>query len=122
MSKLLTVDITVPKPLPVKEMDAFMDKAVYHMARQTLDRTNPHVPYRSGDMKRDIYSYAVQGGNKTYTLGYNSVRYTPYVWAMTSSTNWTNKQSYPQWFITEFLNNKEKIVSQAVSQAKAVLR
>ena len=122
MSKLLTVDITVPKPLPVKEMDAFMDKAVYEMARITLDRTQPHVPRLTGDMERDIYGYGVKGGNKTYSLGFTSVKYTPYVWAMTKNTNWTNKQSYPQWFITEFLNSKEKIVTQAVNQAKAVLK
>ena len=118
----IKVSIEVPQKLPIKQLDSYIDNTVHNIARITMDRTQPHVPYRTGHMLRDIMARGVKGSNKTYTLGYNSAKYTPYVWAMPQGTNWTNPRSYAQWFMTEFKNHKEIITLQAVNQAKAVMK
>ena len=118
----IKVQISVPQKLPIRKLDSFIDKTVHNIAKITLDRTQPHVPYKSGTMFRDIMSHGVRGGNKTYILGFANVKYTPYVWRMPQKTNWTNLQSYSQWFITEFRKEKESITRQAVGQSMKVLR
>lgn len=119
----ISVSVSVPKGLPTKQLDYFIDRTVHNIAKITLDRTQPHVPYRSGNMFRDIMSRGVKGYNKTYTLGYNQARYTPYVWAMPQTpTNWTNKRTYAKWFMTEFKRANQSITSQAVNQSLKVLK
>lgn len=115
------VTITVPKSLSVNKLNEFVDKTVYNVAKHTLDYSNSHIPKLSGRMKSDILAYGVKGSNKTYTLGYSSVKYTPYVWAYPQNTNWTNPASYSKWFMTVFKQNKQKIINQATAQSRKVL-
>lgn len=118
----INVTVTLPKKLPVKQLDSFVDRTVYNTARITLDRTQPHIPRLTGRMERDIIGYGVKGSNKTYALGFTSATYTPYVWKYPQNTKWTNPRSYAQWFVTEFKNSKERITHQAVNQAMKVIR
>lgn len=113
----MNVSVEITQPLPIKQMDSFMDRTVYHTARITLDRTNPYIPRLTGNMSSDILGHGVSGSNKVYGLGYVSANYAPYVWKMPQNTNWTNPLSYSKWFYTEFRNSKESIVSQAVRMA-----
>ncbi len=118
----IKIDVSMPKELPKKQLDNYVDKTVYHVARNTLDLTAIHIPYLSGDMKRDIMAYGVKGRNKVYTLGFLSAKYTPYVWDYPQNTNWTNPNSYAQWFVTEYKKDKDKINRQAVNQAMKGLK
>ena len=119
----IKVSVSIPKEMPVKQLDNFIDKTVYNTARITLDRTAPHIPRLSGDMERAIAGYGVRGHNKSYDLGYTSTNYAPIVWDYPqNTTNWTNPLSYSKWFITEFKNSKDKITRQAVNQAMKVVK
>lgn len=118
----IKVKIEVPRKLPTKQLYQFTDRTVYNIAALTLEKTEPHVPKRSQHMFNDIMARGVKGADRTYTLGVNDTQYAKYVWDMPKGTRWTNPKSYPQWFITEFKNEKEKIVNQAVNRAMRVIK
>ena len=119
----VSVSITIPRKLPIKQLDNYIDRTVYNIARITLDRTAPHIPRLSGDMERAIAGYGVKGHNKSYALGFTSTNYAPIVWNYPqSTTHWTNPRSYSKWFLTEFKNSKEQITNQAVNQAMKVIK
>lgn len=113
----MRVSVQITAPLPLKQIDSFMDRTVYHTARITLDRTQPHIPRLTGDMSRDIIGHGVTGSNKSYALGWVTRNYAPYVWNYPQNTNWTNPASYTKWFETEFRYAKESIVNTAVRMA-----
>ena len=118
----MNIKTKIVRELPKKDIDKYVDRTVYNIAALTLQYTDPHIPVRSKHMYDDLYARGVKGRNKRYNLGTDETDYAIYVWNMPKGTHWTNKQSYPQWFMTEFNNNKEKIVDQAISRAKAVLK
>ena len=118
----INVSVSVPKKLPVRQLNQFIDRTVYNTAVITLERTEPHIPRLSGHMVGDTLARGVKGFNKSYTLGTDSTPYSSIVWNYPQNTNWTNKKSYSQWFMTEFRNSKEKIISQAVERALKVIR
>lgn len=96
-------------------LKSFEDEVVYRVARITLDFTIPHIPYRTGDLNKSSLAFGVQGQDMVYSLG-AEVPYAEYVWNMDQdTTNWTNPRSYSRWFLTEFRNQKETILGNAVS-------
>ena len=108
-------DVSWIKELPRRELKGFEDETVYRTARMTLDFTIPHIPYRTGDLNKSSLAFGVQGQDKVYSLG-AGVPYAKYVWNFDqNNTNWTNPRSYSQWFLTEFRNQKETILGNAVS-------
>lgn len=117
----MNFDVKWIKPLPVKEITSFEDKVVYTSARLTLDFTNPHFPYLTGDLARSSYAKGVsKTGDKTYSLGYNSsvAPYAKEVWNYSQSgTNWTNPRSYSKWYLTEWQNQKHTILGMAVTRS-----
>ena len=119
---MINASVSIIKKLPVKELDMFTDRVVYNMADITLERTEGHIPRLTGHMHDDIFARGVKGSNKVYTLGVDETPYAIYVWNMGKGTKWTNKQSYTKWFMTEFTNSREKIINQAVSRAKKVIK
>lgn len=118
----MNIKTRVVRELPKKNIERFVDRTVYNIARITLENTEPHIPVLSKHLYDDFFARGVKGGNARYTLGTTDTEYTMFVWNMPKGTHWTNKQTYPQWFITEWNNNKEKIVDQAINQAKAVMK
>lgn len=115
------VTVEIPRNLPIRELDGYIDKTVYNAARITLDYTNTkrRFPYLTGELNRASMAYGVVGtGNKTYELGARAgVPYAKTVWEYPQSTNWTNPSTYAQWYMTEFKNDKEIIMHQAVNNA-----
>ena len=111
------VSIIFVKPIPTAQINSFMDKVVYNAARATLDMTEGHFPYLTGDLSRGAKALGVRGNDKSYTLG-TSVSYGSTVWEYPQSTNWTNPSTLAQWYATVFKNKKESIISQAVRNAK----
>ena len=119
---MINVKVEIPKELPVKELNQYIDDVVFNTARITLDLTNSkgHFPYLSGDLNRAAMAEGVRTlGNKTYGLGADGADYAPEVWKYPQNgTNWTNPETYAQWYMTEFKNDKELIMSRAVESAK----
>lgn len=121
----ISVKVEIPRELPVKELDNYVDQVVFNTARITLDFTNSkqHFPYLTGELNRaSMAEGVVSEGNKTYHLGAAGVDYAPDVWEYPQSTNWTNPNTYAQWYVTEYKNEKELITQQAVSNAMKGLK
>lgn len=119
---MINVKVETPKELPVKELNQYIDDVVFNTARITLDLTNSkgHFPYLTGELNRAAMAEGVRTlGNKTYGLGADGVEYAPAVWKYPQKgTNWTNPETYAQWYMTEFKNDKELIMSRAIESAK----
>lgn len=122
---MIKIQIEMPKELPVKELVQYCDDVVFNVARATLDFTNSkgHFPYLTGELNRaSMAEGVVKESYATYHVGASGVSYAPAVWKYPQNTNWTNPNTYAQWFITEFKNDKELIMNQAVSRAKSKLK
>ena len=117
MNNSMSVNVSWIKELPIKEIEGFENDVVYRTARMTLDFTIPHIPYLTGRLRNSSLAFGVQGQDKVYSLG-AEVDYAKYVWNYDQeTTNWTNPRSYSKWFYTEFKNQKETILSNAVSNS-----
>lgn len=117
----IKVEIDIPRQLPIRELDNYIDDVVFNTARVTLDFTNSkkRFPYLTGELnKASMAEGVVSDGNKTYHLGASGVDYAPIVWEYPQKgTNWTNPDTYAKWYMTEFENEKEQIMNQAVDNA-----
>lgn len=116
----IKVEIDIPRQLPIRELDNYIDDVVFNTARITLDFTNSkqRFPYLTGELNRaSMAEGVVSDGNKTYHLGASGVDYAPDVWEYPQGTNWTNPSTYAQWYMTEFANEKEQIMNLAVNNA-----
>lgn len=112
----IQIETIIIKDIPVKEIENYMDKVVYGIARATLDFTNTgrHFPYRTGALNRASMSEGVvKEGYGSYHIGAQGIDYAPKVWNY-RNVNWTNKSTYPQWYITEFQHDKNVIVQSAI--------
>lgn len=110
------VKVEIIKDIPTKEINKYMDQVVFGIARATLDFTNTghHFPYRTGALNRASMSEGVvHEGFATYHLGARGVEYAPKVWNY-ENVNWTNKSTYPKWYLTEFQKDKNTIVQTAI--------
>ena len=105
------------KPLPIKDINRFEDRVVYNCAVYTREYTKgtSAFPHLSGTLERTEIAAPIVGFDKTYGLS-SGVDYAKYVWNM-KNVQWTNKATKPQWYYTQFKNDKEKIIAQAVSSA-----
>ena len=121
----ISVSVEIPRELPIKELDRYMDLVVYNVARITLDYTNSkqRFPYLTGELNRaSMAEGVVSEGNKTYHLGASGVDYAPYVWEYPQETNWTNPNTYAQWYLKEYQNEKEIITNLAVNNAMKLVK
>lgn len=121
----ISVKVEIPRELPVKELDHYIDQVVFNTARITLDFTNSkrRFPYLTGELNRaSMAEGVVHEGSKSYYLGAQGVDYAPYVWEYPQDTNWTNPETYAQWYMKEYRNEKELITQQAVSNAMKGLK
>lgn len=123
---MISVSVEIPRELPIKELDRFTDLVVQGVARITLDFTNSkqRFPYLTGELARaSMAEGVVSEGNKTYHLGAAGVDYAPIVWEYPQKgTNWTNPNTYAQWYVTEYENEKELITNHAVSNALRLVK
>jgi hypothetical protein len=122
---MISVSVTIPKGLPTQQLEKFQDRVVYSMARNTLDYTNSkkHFPYLTGELNRAAMAEGVRSSRtKEYYIGAKGVNYAPTVWEYPQNTNWTNPETYAQWYITEFKYDKDKIVKNAISNALRLIK
>lgn len=125
MSDTFSISFKVVKPMPVDKISNWEDKVVFGIARGTLDYTNSknNFPYRTGALNRASMSEGVVKEKKgTYHLGARGTKYAPAVWRMGANTNWTNKQTLPQWYNSVFKRYHTNIVNNALDNAKGELK
>lgn len=118
---MIGVKVEIPRKLPVKQLTEFCDDVVFGVARATLDFTNTgsHFPYLTGELNRaSMAEGVVKEKYATYHVGAEGVDYAPYVWGMPQMTNWTNPNTYAQWYLKQFKEKKELIMDRAISTAK----
>lgn len=122
---MINIKISIPKELPIQKLNQYVDDVVFFTARATLDFTNSkhHFPYLTGELNRaSMVEGVVKEKRGTYHLGARGVNYSPAVWKYPQKTNWTNPDTYAQWYIKEFDKDKEIITQRAISQAKGKLK
>ena len=114
-------EFTIDKSL-YKNLDNFIDKVIYSVARQTLDMSYNTIPLsnnvNSGRLRASSLAYGVQGSNKQYTIG-STTNYAKYVWVMNNNTtNWTTAGTGSEWYTRYFKIYGKGIVSQAIEENK----
>lgn len=117
----VNVEFEVIEDLPVDKINKYVDLVVYGVARTTLDFTNSEhrFPYLTGNLQQSALAEGVrQESDKTYYVGAEGVDYAVDVWNMPQeTTNWTNPDTYSQWYVTMYKNKKEIITQLAVDNA-----
>lgn len=117
---MIQCQVVINKELPREQIKNWQDKVVYSIARKTLDftNTNYHFPELTGDLKRASMNEGVIEISKgTYGLGAKGVDYAPRVWQYGEGTNWTNKNTIPQWYMGVFDKYKTEIVDDSIRVA-----
>ena len=69
----------------------------YAVARQTLDRTFPHIPKLTGKMRKTSMAAGVRGQNGDHYIG-SYTKYAKYVWVKPKSTNWSEPNTFGKWY------------------------
>lgn len=117
----VNVEVKVIEELPVNKINKYVDLVIYGVARETLDYTaNEHrFPYLTGNLEESAITEGVrQEKDKVYYLGAEGADYAEYVWDYPQKgTNWTNPDTYAQWYVTTYKNKKEIITQQAIDHA-----
>lgn len=116
----MNVEIEIIKDIPTDKINKYVDLTVYGMARNTLDYTlaDSRFPFKTGNLQnRSMAQGAKKESKNTYVLGAEGVDYAEYVWEFPQNINWTNPDTYAQWYITEFKDKKELIIHNAVNNA-----
>lgn len=91
------------------------DKIMYTIARQTLDRTLPHIPFKSGNMRRTSMSAGVRGSNGDYFVG-SYTNYAKYVWVMPKKTKWSEPNTFGKWYKEVYMKQYKNIESIAIKE------
>lgn len=113
----MNFEIKWEKEIPIDQINKFEDRVIYDCAVFTREFTKgtSAFPYLTGELERQEIAAPIVGSDKSYGLT-GGVDYAKYVWRM-NNANWTNQATKPQWYYTEFRNNAEKIVGQAINAA-----
>ena len=117
---MIQCEVEIIKELPKDKIKQWEDKVVYMLSRKTLDFTdsNQHFPYLTGKLSEaSMNEGVIQLGNLTYGLGARGVEYAPKVWNYGENTNWTNKKTLPQWYMSVFEKYKNEILQDAIKSS-----
>ena len=89
----------------------------YAVARQTLDRTFPHIPKLTGKMRKTSMAAGVRGQNGNYYIG-SYTNYAKYVWKMGANTKWSTPNTFGKWYDEVYRKQYNNINKQAVERNK----
>lgn len=114
----MNIEIEIVKGIPVEQINKFEDRVVYNTAVVTREFTKSrnNYPYLSGTLAREEMAAPVVGSNKEYGLTAGT-DYAVAVWQM-KNVNWTNKNTQPQWYYTNFIEKGGVLLADAVIRAK----
>ena len=113
----MNVQVIVKKGIPVEQINRFEDKVVYYTAVSTREYTKSrhNFPYLTGKLMRSEIAAPIVGSNKSYGLT-AGVDYAVDVWGYTN-VNWTNPNTKPQWYYSNFQTKGYGFVTEAVIKA-----
>ena len=93
----------------------------YAVARQTLDKTYPHIPLSRRvnvvHMRQTSMSAGVRGNAGHYYIG-SYTDYAKYVWVMPNSTNWTEPGTFGKWYEEIWKKQGKAILNSSVERNK----
>lgn len=122
----IDVEIEVIEDIPINKINQYKDLVVYGIARNTLDYTlaENRFPYLSGNLQQSAIAEGVrQESECSYYLGAEGADYAVDVWDMPQgTTNWTNPDTYSQWYATVYNNKREIITQNAINNALRSVR
>ena len=114
------VEIKFIEELPIDKINEYKDLVVFGVARNVLDYTlgENRFPYLTGELQRSAMAEGVRKESEcTYYLGAEGVDYAKRVWEYPQKTNWTNPDTYAQWYVTMYQNKAEVITQNAIDNA-----
>lgn len=115
------VEFEVIDDLPVDKINRYTQLVVMGVARNTLDYTlgENRFPYLTGELQRSAMAEGVrQESEYTFYLGAEGADYAEIVWQYPQeTTNWTNPDTYSQWYVTMYNNKREIITQNAIDNA-----
>ena len=115
----IKVDIT--EEIPVEKIKDYEDLVIFGIARNVLDYTlgSNRFPYLTGELQRSAMAEGVRKESMcTYYLGAEGVDYAERVWNMPQeTTNWTNPDTYAQWYVKVYETKREVITQNAIDIA-----
>jgi hypothetical protein len=115
------VEVKIIEDLPVEKIERYVDLCVFGVARNVLDFTlnDNRFPYLTGELQRSSIAEGVrQEAQNTYYLGAEGVDYAEKVWNYPQeTTNWTNPDTYAQWYVKVYENKKELITQNTIDNA-----
>lgn len=113
----MEVEVQIIQDIPKQQIEKFEDRVVYDVAVNTREftKSSNSYPYLSGTLQRSEISAPIVGKNKEYGLT-RGVDYASYVYKMVSP-NWTNKNTQPHWYMTNFKIKGNTIITNAVHSA-----
>ena len=91
------------------------DKMMYAIARQTLDRSLVHIPFKSGKMRQTSMAAGIRGSNGNYYIG-SYTDYAKYVWVMPRNTNWSEPGTFGKWYQETYKKFMKNIVSISIKE------
>ena len=117
----VSIEIEIVKDLPIDEIKKYADLVVLGVARQTKDYTasDNRYPYRTGNLQISSMAQEVRKEQDyVYCLDVpGGADYAHYVWNMPQESNWTNPNTYAQWYDKVYNEKKEIITQQAIDNA-----
>lgn len=98
-----------------KEVLEASDKIMYAIARQTLNRSLVHIPFKSGKMRQTSMEAGIRGSNGNYYIG-SYTDYAKYVWVMPRKTHWSEPGTFGKWYQETYKKFMKNIVSISIKE------
>lgn len=98
-----------------KEVLEASDKIMYAIARQTLDRSLIHIPFKSGKMRQTSMAAGVRGSDGNFYVG-SYTDYAKYVWVMPRKTHWSEPGTFGKWYQETYKKFMKNIVSISIKE------
>lgn len=113
----IEIEIDLVKPIPKEQLEKFEDRVIYNVAVNTREYTKSSdaYPYLSGELQRSEIAAPIVGSDKVYGLD-RGVDYASAVYKY-ENAKWTNKKTQPHWYMTNFKNQGNTIIHNAVASA-----
>jgi hypothetical protein len=114
----MDIEVKIIKGIPKEQIEKFEDRVVYNTAIATREYTKSRnaFPYLTGKLRREEVAAPIIGSNKEYGLT-AGVDYAVHVWKM-NDVNWTNPNTKPQWYYSNFQEKGYLFLTEAVIKAK----
>ena len=102
-------------PKVYKGLQVIPDRILYQVAKETLDRSVPSIPMRSGDMRKTSIAGGVRGSSQDFYIG-SFTNYASHVWKM-NNVKWTIPGTNGQWYARTLKQYGTSIIDSAINKS-----